>query len=97
MTTADNFKAKGIYQGCLEFYDFKNVQQCIRDSPVQINMKLEAPLVFSNGFLFTRHCRIQCDTKAAEDESYSFIPCRMVYLRHFETLEMWELWNLFKE
>ena len=24
MTTADNFKAKGIQQVCLEFYDFKN-------------------------------------------------------------------------
>ena len=69
----------------------------MRDSDVQINRKLEAPLVFSNEFLFTRHFRIQCDTKAAEGESYSFIPCRMVYLRHFETLEMWELWNLFKE
>ena len=33
---------------------------------------------------------------AAQGESYSFMPCRMVYLRHFETLEMWELWNLFK-
>ena len=63
------------------------MQQCIRDSDVQINMKLEAPLVFSNEFLLTRHFRIQCDTKAAEGESYSFIPCRMVYLRQFETLE----------
>ena len=59
----------------------------MRDSDVQINMKLEAPLVFSNEFLFTRHFRIQCDTKAAKGESCSFIPCRMVYLRHFETLE----------
>ena len=33
---------------------------------------------------------------AAQGESYSFMPCRMVFLRHFETLEMWELWNLFK-
>ena len=25
------------------------------------------------------------------------MPCRMVHLRHFETLELWELWNLLKE
>ena len=34
---------------------------------------------------------------AAQGESYSFMPCRMVDLRHFETLELWELWNLFEE
>ena len=34
---------------------------------------------------------------AGQGESYSFMPCRMVYLQHFETLELWELWNLFKE
>ena len=34
---------------------------------------------------------------AARGESYSFIPCRMVHLRHFESLELWEPWNLFKE
>ena len=34
---------------------------------------------------------------AAQGESYSFMPCRMVSLRHFETLKLWELWNLHKE
>ena len=34
---------------------------------------------------------------AAQGESYSFMPCRMVHLRHFETLEFWELWNLCEE
>ena len=34
---------------------------------------------------------------AAQGESYSFIPCRMVHLRHFESLELWEPWNLFNE
>ena len=34
---------------------------------------------------------------AAQGESYSFVPGRMVYLRHFETLELWEPWILFKE
>ena len=34
---------------------------------------------------------------AAQGESYSFMPCRMVHLRYFETLELWELWNLFEE
>ena len=33
----------------------------------------------------------------AQVESYSFMPCRMVHLRHFETLELWELWNLLQE
>ena len=45
-------------------------------------MKLETPLVFSN---------------AAQGESYLFMPCRMVHLWNFETLELWELWNLFEE
>ena len=34
---------------------------------------------------------------AAQGESYYFMPGRMVYLWHFETLELWEPWNLFKE
>ena len=34
---------------------------------------------------------------AARGESYSFIPCRMVNLLHFQSLELWEPWNLFKE
>ena len=25
------------------------------------------------------------------------MPCRMVYLRHYESLQLWEFWNLFKE
>ena len=30
VTTADNFKAKGIQQGCHEFYDFKNLSNIPR-------------------------------------------------------------------
>ena len=25
------------------------------------------------------------------------MPCRIFYLRHYESLQLWELWNLFKE
>ena len=34
---------------------------------------------------------------AARSESYSFMPCGSVHLLHFETLELWEPWNLFKK
>ena len=32
MTTADNFKAKGILQGWLEFYDCKNLSKSMYSS-----------------------------------------------------------------
>ena len=31
------------------------------------------------------------------DESCLCMPCRIVHLRHYEFLQLWELWNLFKE
>ena len=31
------------------------------------------------------------------DESCLCMPCRIVHLRHYESLQLWELWNLFKE
>ena len=33
----------------------------------------------------------------AHDESCLCMPCRIVYLWHYESLQLWELWNLFKE
>ena len=33
----------------------------------------------------------------AHDESCLCIPCRIVHVRHYESLQLWELWNLFKE
>ena len=33
----------------------------------------------------------------AHDESCLCVPCRIVHLRHYEALQLWELWNLFKE
>ena len=64
----------------------------VRDSAVQINMKLEAPLVFSNGFMLCSQDTSESSVipNAAQGESYSFMPCRMVYLRH---LELWKCGN----
>ena len=33
----------------------------------------------------------------AHDESCFCMPCRIVHLRHYESLQLWELWNLFKK
>ena len=33
----------------------------------------------------------------AHDESFLCMPCRIVHLRLYESLQLWELWNLFKE
>ena len=33
----------------------------------------------------------------AHDESCLCMPCRIAHLRHYESLQLWELWNLFKE
>ena len=33
----------------------------------------------------------------AHDESCLCMPCRIVHLRHYESLQLWELRNLFKE
>ena len=36
-------------------------------------------------------------TNVAHDESCLCMPWRIVHLRHYESLQLWELWNLFKE
>ena len=36
-------------------------------------------------------------TNVAHDESCLCMPCRIVCLRHYESLQLWKLWNLFKE
>ena len=33
----------------------------------------------------------------AHEESCLCMPCRIVHLRHYKSLQLWELWNLFKE
>ena len=33
----------------------------------------------------------------AHDESCLCMPCRTVHLRHYESSQLWEIWNLFKE
>ena len=33
----------------------------------------------------------------AHDESCLCMPCRIVHLRNYESLQLWDLWNLFKE
>ena len=33
----------------------------------------------------------------AHDESCLCMPCRIVHLQHYESLQLWELWNLFRE
>ena len=33
----------------------------------------------------------------AHDKRCLCMPCRIVHLRHYESLQLWELWNLFKE
>ena len=33
----------------------------------------------------------------AHDESCLCMPCRIVHLWHYKSLQLWELWNLFKE
>ena len=50
-------------------------------------MKLEAPLVFSDGFCSQDILEFSVIPNATQGESYSFMPCRMVHLRHFEILE----------
>ena len=60
-------------------------------------MKLEAPWYLVMGFCSQDILEFSVIPNAAQGESYSFMPCRMVDLRHFETLELWELRNLFEE
>ena len=50
-------------------------------------MKLEAPLAFGDGFCSQDISKFSVIPNATKGESYSFMPCRMVHLRHFETLE----------
>ena len=88
MTTADNFKAKGIQQGHLEFYDFKNPSNSICSS-AYVQLRSNKSLNSRHPWYFVMvsvHKTFQ-NSDAAQGKSYSFMPCRMVHLRHFETLE----------
>ena len=70
---------------------FAAVHTC---SSVQINHQTRGTLGIS--WWVSVHKTFQ-NSDAAQGKSYSFMTCRMVHLRHFETLEFWELRNLFKE
>ena len=50
----------------------------------------------STGFLYSIS-KFSMQANVAHDESCLCMPCRIVHLRHYESLELWELWNLFKE
>ena len=50
----------------------------------------------STGFLYSI-LEFSIQANVAHHESCLCIPCRIVHLRHYEPLQLWELWNLFKE
>ena len=50
----------------------------------------------STGFLYSI-LEFNMQANVAHDESCLCMPCRIVHLLHYESLNMWELWNLFKE
>ena len=50
----------------------------------------------STGFLYSiLEFSIQADV--AHDESCWCMNCRIIHLQHYESLQLWELWNLFKQ
>ena len=50
----------------------------------------------STGFLYSI-LEFSMQANVALDESCLCMPCRIVHLWHYESLQLWELWNLFKE
>ena len=50
----------------------------------------------STGFLYSI-LEFSMQANVAQDKSCLCMPCRIVHLRHYESLQLWELWNLFKE
>ena len=48
------------------------------------------------GFLYSI-LEFSMQANVTHDESCLCMPCRIVHLRHYESLQLWELWNLFKE
>ena len=52
--------------------------------------------ISSTGFLYSI-LEFSRQANVAHDESCLCMPGRIVHLRHYETFQLWELWNLFKE
>ena len=50
----------------------------------------------STGFLYSI-LEFSILANVAHDESCLCMPCGIVHLWHYESLQLWELWNLFKE
>ena len=50
----------------------------------------------STGFL-NSILEFSMQANVAHDESCLYMPYRIVHLRHYESLQLWELWDLFKE
>ena len=50
----------------------------------------------STGFLYSI-LEFSLQANVTHDESCLCMPCRILHLRHYESLQLWELWNLFKE
>ena len=50
----------------------------------------------STGFLYSI-LEFSMQANVAHDERCLCMPCRIVHLGHYESLQLWELWNLFKE
>ena len=50
----------------------------------------------STGFLYSI-LEFSMQANVAHDESCLCVPFRIVHLWHYESLQLWELWNLFKE
>ena len=65
----------------------------IFSSAVQITLKQKISIT---GFLYSS-LEFSMQANVAHDESCLCMPCRIIHLRHYESLHMWELWNLFKE
>ena len=52
--------------------------------------------ISSIGFLYSV-LEFNMQANVACDESCLCIPGRIVHLQHYESLQLWELWNLFRE
>ena len=50
----------------------------------------------NTGFLYSIS-EFSMNANVAHDKSCLCMPCRIVHLRYYESLQLWELWNLFKE
>ena len=89
MTTSDNFKAKSIYSKGASNSMISKVcpTRCTAVHTFNKSSNPRYPWYLVMGFCSQDISEISVIPNAAQDESYSFMPCRMVHLQHFE------LWN----